>query len=253
MLALLAMVANITFAQETVDNIAAFKALDKNTTAVLTLKEAQVVYKNEFKSKSGSTTTEYYVRDASGAIQFYNTGLNLAEGQVLNGTIEGKYSPYNGTPELAKTDNTSAENLTITEGTVTPTSVTVADLQDDKYICDLIVVKGKLTEEESGNYKNYYVSDGDNKVMVYDKFKTGVTIPSDGNEYEVKGVLVSAKLSDNIVYEISPLSINTATGINTINTTVSTENGVLYNVAGQRVNNDYKGLVIMNGKKLLKK
>lgn len=44
-----------------------------------------------------------------------------------------------------------------------------------------------------------------------------------------------------------------ATGINNIQTTTAVENNVMYNIAGQRVNKDYKGLVIMNGKKMMVK
>ena len=41
-------------------------------------------------------------------------------------------------------------------------------------------------------------------------------------------------------------------GINTINADKA-ENGVRYNLAGQKVNNGFKGVVIMNGKKMLQK
>ena len=41
------------------------------------------------------------------------------------------------------------------------------------------------------------------------------------------------------------------TGINNIQTTTVVKNNVMYNIAGQRVNKDYKGLVIMNGKKMM--
>lgn len=44
-----------------------------------------------------------------------------------------------------------------------------------------------------------------------------------------------------------------ATGINNIQTTTAVKNNVMYNIAGQRVNKDYKGLVIMNGKKMMVK
>ena len=42
------------------------------------------------------------------------------------------------------------------------------------------------------------------------------------------------------------------TGINNVNADKA-ENGVMYNLAGQKVNNGYKGVVIMNGKKMLNK
>ena len=44
-----------------------------------------------------------------------------------------------------------------------------------------------------------------------------------------------------------------ATAINGVQTTVKTQNNVRYNIAGQRVAADYKGIVIVNGKKMLQK
>lgn len=96
------------------ENIAAFKALGSGTTAILTLTNAQVVYKNKYTTKKGATNTEYYIRDASGAIQFFNTDLELNVNQVINGTVEVKYTLFNELPEATKTANTSAEKLTIT-------------------------------------------------------------------------------------------------------------------------------------------
>ena len=43
-----------------------------------------------------------------------------------------------------------------------------------------------------------------------------------------------------------------STGISTINAQ-KTQNNVIYNLAGQKVGNDYKGIVIMNGKKFMQK
>ena len=44
-----------------------------------------------------------------------------------------------------------------------------------------------------------------------------------------------------------------ATAINGIETTVKAENNARYNIAGQRVNDSFKGIVIVNGKKMLVK
>lgn len=236
---------------QTVDNIKAFKALASGTTAALKLNNATVVYKNEYTTKSG-TNTELYVSDATGAIQFFNTGLAFEKGDVLNGTVEGKFTVYNGMPELAKTANTSAQGITADKATaVSPRSVTVADLTDDTYLCEYVTVKGNLELVSEGGHDNIYISSDDESVMVYDKFKTGVTIPTDGNEYVVTGILISAKLSGNIVYELAPLSIASATGINGINADTAVKSNAAYNLAGQRVSKDYKGIVIVNGKKTI--
>lgn len=243
-------------AEETkAENIAAFKALASGTTATLTLKNAQVVYKNVYTiKKSGATNTEYYIRDVSGAIQFFNTGLDLKVNQILNGTVEVKYSPYNDMPEAAKSTNTSAEKLTITDGeAAVPTKVTVADLATDKYLCDLVTVENvNITTEKEGTYTNNYLVSGDDKVMIYDKFKTNVTI-SEGEGYDVTGVLVTAKLSGKIVKELAPISAPVPTGINNITTEAADADAPVYNLSGQCVGKNAKGVLIKNGKKYVVK
>lgn len=241
-------------AEETkAENIAAFKALASGTTATLTLKNAQVVYKNVYTTKSG-TNTEYYVRDASGAIQFFNTDLELNVNQVINGTVEVTYSPFNELPEAKKTANTSAEKLTITDGeTAVPTKVTVADLTSNKYLCDLVTVENaNIISETSGTYTNQYLTNGTDKVMIYNKFKTNVTI-SEGEGYDVTGVLVTAKLSGKIVKELAPISAPVPTGINNITTEATDANAPAYNLSGQRVGKNAKGVLIKNGKKYVVK
>ena len=242
-------------AEETkAENIAAFKALASGTTATLTLKNAQVVYKNVYTTKSGATNTEYYVRDASGAIQFFNTGLELNVNQVINGTVEVKYTLYNEMPEATKAANTSAEKLTITDGeAAVPTKVTVADLTSDKYLCDLVKVENaNIISETSGTHTDKYLTNGTEKVMIYDKFKTNTTI-TDGEGLDVTGILVTGKLSGNVIKELAPISAPIPTGINNITTDATLENAPAFNLAGQKVGKAYKGVVIKAGKKFVQK
>lgn len=242
-------------AEETkAENIAAFKALASGTTATLTLKNAQVVYKNVYTTKSGATNTEYYVRDASGAIQFFNTDLELNVNQIINGTVEVKYTLYNEMTEATKTANTSAEKLTITDGeTAVPTKVTVADLTSNKYLCDLVTVENaNIISEASGTYTNQYLTNGTDKVMIYDKFKTEISI-TDGEGLDVTGILVTAKLSGVVTKELAPISAPIPTGINNITTDATLENAPAFNLAGQKVGKAYKGVVIKAGKKFVQK
>ena len=242
-------------AEETkAENIAAFKALASGTTATLTLKNAQVVYKNVYTTKSGATNTEYYVRDASGAIQFFNTDLELNVNQIINGTVEVKYTLYNEMTEATKTANTSAEKLTITDGeTAVPTKVTVADLTSNKYLCDLVTVENaNIISETSGTYTNQYLTNGTDKVMIYDKFKTEISITG-GEGLDVTGILVTAKLSGVVTKELAPISAPIPTGINNITTDATLENAPAFNLAGQKVGKAYKGVVIKAGKKFVQK
>ena len=140
-------------------NFAAFKALEKGTEALVTLKDAYVT------AVSGSNA---YVQDASGALYFYNTGLALEAGKVLNGTVIGKLDIYNTLPEFTKTAGTNAEGFTVTDGTATAKAVTVAEALTTDNISMLVKVAGATITEEEGKF---YAVDGENKIQIYDQFK----------------------------------------------------------------------------------
>lgn len=241
------------------ENIAAVKAQKAGTLVSLTLKDAQVVYVNSYTS-GDYTNVEYFVRDASGAIDFYNTGLELKTNDVLNGVVVFEYSPYNEMPELVKTDETNSDNLTVTAGEeAQPVEFTdIAELQTDKYLCDFVKIKGAMvTSEKDGDYTNYYAVDvNDSKVMLYDKFKLSVTLPTDGEKYDITGIMGTANLSGEIVNELFLLDVENSVPSGIDNVIVEDEfdeNAPVYNLAGQRVSKDAKGIVIQNGKKFVRK
>jgi hypothetical protein len=181
-----------------VDNIAAFKALANNTEAILTLKDAQVLY-------AGSK--DIFVKDATGAVDFYSTGLTLKDGQLLNGTITGKSTNYNKLPELAKTSATNADGYKTTDGKVTPTVVTIPAAKADIYVCDLVKINNvKLDSLVSGKYTNLYASIAKDTIQVYDKFKIGITGIDMTKTYSIVGIIVPFGSG----YELCP--INNFTG-----------------------------------------
>ncbi|MDO4801365.1 MAG: hypothetical protein Q4A15_04295, partial [Prevotellaceae bacterium] len=53
--------------------------------------------------------------------------------------------------------------------------------------------------------------------------------------------------------ECIDININEPTGITSYENDNDNENGVIYNLNGMRVDSNYKGIVIINGKKYLKK
>ncbi len=172
----------------TVDNIAAFKALEAGTDATLTLTDAQVLY------VSGN---DMYVRDATGAIDFYQTGFNYTAGQKLNGSVTGQYKQYNGIPELVKTDATNSNDIIASAGTAEPKVVTPAAAQADQYVCDLIKIEGATIEdreETSGDqtFTNTYATVNGESLWIYNKYN--VTMPTDlSKTYDVEGILVLFK------------------------------------------------------------
>ena len=185
------------------NDIAAFKALGTDTEAKLMLKNAQVLYVG---------TNDVYVRDASGAIDLFKIGIDFSNGQVLNGSITGRLAFYNDLPEMAKTDNTNADDITFAAGTAEPKVLTIAQAKSQAYYCDLIKIEGvKITAREEGNYTNYYAYIGENEIQIYDRFKVGLEYTEDGT-YDVEGILVPFKGAYEI-YLTQPVSAGTDPGV----------------------------------------
>ncbi|MBP3212553.1 MAG: chitobiase/beta-hexosaminidase C-terminal domain-containing protein [Prevotella sp.] len=161
----------------TYTTIAAFK--DAKTSACLNLTGAQVVYIDEAKKN-------IYVRDASAAICLYNRagftfeeGKELKAGDILSGTIYGKYALYNNLPEVTEIQN--FDKLAVTDNkAVTPKSVSSAT-EIAANMCDLVkIAKTQITETDS----KFYVLD----VQLYDKLKLGYT-PEIGVDASITGVV----------------------------------------------------------------
>lgn len=234
---------------QTVDNIAAFKALSDGTTAQLKLNNAQVLY--TWTSNKGNTST--YIHDATGALLLHNSGLTLKENQMLNGEVTLKLTDYKGLPEGVKTDKTNADGLTITDGTPAKPKVITPDKASEN-LSDLVQVEGvTIQSEKSGKYINYYAHVGDQKIQLYNGFHLDAY--SDLSSFDgvqnqtVKGIVSLFKGQP----QITIINIEKTTGIDKVNKLDSAinDNAPMYNLAGQRVGKEYKGVVIQNGKKFI--
>lgn len=234
---------------QTVDNIAAFKALSDGTTAQLKLNNAQVLY--TWTSKNGNIST--YIHDATGALLLYNSGLTLEENQMLNGEVTLKLTDYNGLPEGVKTDKTNADGLSITDGTPAKPKVITPDKAGEN-LSDLVQVEGvTIQSEKSGKYTNYYAIVGEQKVQLFngfhlDAYKALSSFEGVQNQ-TVKGIVSLYRGQP----QINIINIEKTTGIDNIKQIDSAinDNAPMYNLAGQRVGKEYKGVVIQNGKKFI--
>ena len=234
---------------QTVDNIAAFKALSDGTTAQLKLNNAQVLY--TWTSNKGNTST--YIHDATGALLLYNSGLTLEENKMLNGEVTLKFKDFNGLPKGEKTDKTNADGLTITDGTPAKPKVITPDKASEN-LSELVQVEGvTIQSEKSGKYTNYYAHVGDQKIQLYNGFHLDAyndLSPFEGMQNQtVKGIVSMFKGQT----QINIIKIEKTTGIDTVNQIDSAINdhAPMYNLAGQRVGKEYKGVVIQNGKKFI--
>jgi len=230
---------------ETVANIAEFKALEKGATAVLTLTDAQVIYNGG---------RDIYVQDASGAIDFYNTGIELNAGDVLNGTIKAQYTEFNGTPELTAV---AENNLSISAGSpVSPQSMDARTAAQPENICKLVRIADvtpyleQTTNEDGTKTTNNWYDSSNKFVQIFDKWKIGYEL-QEGNTYTFTGIMILYNEQPEMYVTVDPTTAG-ATAISNVNAELNADAPV-YNLAGQRVARAEKGIFIQNGKKIILK
>ena len=211
----------------------------------LEIKNGKVVYIDNRYS-----TPNVFVRDGEKAIMFYSTSLPFKENATVSGTVRVDYANYYGIHEVKSNSFTNAEKLTITESDeeAQPIVVTIADVLDLKYICDYVKIEN-VAITKSG--KSFYAKDENSQVQLYGNDEAVEKYADDGKTYNVTAVF-------NAIYdghaEIMPIAVEVSTGID--NVTVEEgldENAPMYNLAGQRVSKDAKGIVIQNGKKYIRR
>ena len=235
----------VEFADMTVADIQDLTEDQQNVN--LEIENGKVVYID-----NSYNTPNVYIRDGENAIMFYSTSLPFTENATVSGTVKVDYDNYYGIHEVKSNSFTDASTLTITESDeeAQPVVVTIADLLALNHICDLVKIEGvTITSEQS----NYYASDGTNQVQLYKKVGLDDIVKdyaNDGKSYNVTAVF-------NNIYsgraEIQPISVEVSTGIESVTVEEFDENAPMYNLAGQRVSKDAKGIVIQNGKKYIRR
>lgn len=215
-----------------VENIAAFNALEKGTKATLTLTEAQVI---------GAGNNNIIVKDASSSICLYNTGLTYTLGQILNGTITGTVGEFKGYKQLASmTEN----DLTATEGTITPTVITAAEAAAAPLLSGPYKIENAVVKKD-GN--NFYIMDGEEKVLqLYNQFKDANITLAEGT-FDIEGVVGNY---NNVQFWVTSFS-SLPTAISSVK--AASVKSAIFNAAGQQLSAPQKGINIIGGKKVFVK
>ena len=163
----------------TVGSIREFAALANGTVAELTLNNAQVLYVNEY-----NNTKELFVRDATGAIDLYNLGIDAEAGQLLSGTIKGQRGARSGfTVAMLNSDSNPATVSVGGSQSVEPIVLAI-DEATTAYVCDLIQVNNVPIVDGKA-------SDDGVELALYDRFNLGVTgkLKPDGSRYNLIGLM----------------------------------------------------------------
>lgn len=208
--------------------------------------------------------------DATGAITLIKAGKAVIsaifegndeyEAQTVSYTLTVKAAAEEGgeggetvdisnTPETAYTVAKALELITAGEGLDTKVYVkgtvsTIKEISTSYGNATYNLSDDGTTTNELVVYRGYYI---DGK-----KFTTGDELKV-GDEVVVYGklVLYGGKTpevnSGSSIYSIN----GTTTGVNSITTDEADANAPVFNLAGQRVNNSFKGVVIQNGKKFI--
>lgn len=242
------------------ENIAAFNALCTETGADVTLKlaDAKVLYVNKYTDKKGNEKTDVFVKDATGSLMFYNAGLTVANGDILNGSIKGAAKDFHGTKEFVSTSNTDVTTLTVAEGSLPVGDVKALNEITESDISNLITVNNVqlISADEPDNngnmHTNYYMVDvHGNEFAYYNKFHIAGYDAQDlvGQSGLNFTGIITLHYGKMQLCPIDPVN----TGIETVENTEFNVNATMYNVAGQKVNANFKGIVLQNGKKFFNK
>ncbi len=161
--------------------------------------------------------------------------------------------------ETAKYKVTITFNATSKEITVDKVKTGEAEVVTHTYSVVGTLVGGweadqDMTKGEDGLYKLEIkdVAKGDYEYKVRADHDWSVSYPASGNYQlsieQTSTVTITFNEETKEVLE----TVTPTAGINTINA-AKVQNGAIYNIAGQKVNAGYKGLVIKNGKKFVNK
>lgn len=231
------------------DLLANYKEDTKNLN--LTLTNAKVTFVNEYKG-----TINTYVREGDTAIELRTLGFNMPVNSILTGKVKVDLKYNYGVPYLTANAGTDDESITVTESdeAAQPIEATIADLIANKYLNDLVTIKDftfSKEEYQTGKF-NYYANDGEQKIMIYDKFNKvgGVAELTEGETYTATGLYGAIFKGTPEILPTQKVVPGTPTGITNI-TTSAADNAPIFNLAGQKVGKSYKGVVIKAGKKMI--
>lgn len=231
------------------DLLANYKEDTKNLN--LTLTNAKVTFVNEYKG-----TINTYVREGDTAIELRTLGFNMPVNSILTGKVKVDLKYNYGVPYLTANAGTDDESITVTESeeAAQPIEATIADLIANKYLNDLVTIKNftfSKEEYQEGRF-NYYANDGEQKIMIYDKFNKvgGVAELTEGETYTATGLYGAIFKGTPEILPTQKVVPGTSTGINNI-TTSAADNAPIFNLAGQKVGKGYKGVVIKADKKMI--
>ena len=199
--------------------------------------------------------SQVYIRESSNGITaaiFYNVGLpsDIKRGDIINGSLIVDYTLYNEMPEFISNPLTTISDVTIegNEDIVPIPNVTIEDIEDGSYKCNDVLMQGQIVTGEDGKY--YLKEEGGKTILFYGNDEAVSGYADDGKTYFVESIYYGIYKG---THELLPIAVteNDPTAISDVKAETNAD-GVIYNIAGQRMSKLAKGINIVNGKKVIK-
>lgn len=245
-------------------NIAAFNALDGGTMATVALSGAQVIGV----SADGYSTA--WLQDATGGCMVQYTSLNayLADSMYLSSADATVYCRQNsGNAQMKEAMYTFSYGLSF-DGEVKDyvfapkTGSTLAEIATDANNNCLVQIEADKFVATSTSAGYLYVGSdsikvnngtatGNQQLHSLDDFTKGDT----QTNVTVLGILNSASLKNDVrTFQVLPITMTTGTtAIQSVSAVEAAADAPCYNLLGQPVDANYRGIVIQNGRKKLQR
>ena len=225
---------------------------DRENNIRLHLDNAKVVYLQE--NIYGDGTYDIALRQDGKAVVLHGTALDLKLNNTVSGTVKMNFYALSGIPELRDIGDgiTNADSLEITTSAseeLDATEVTFNDIDEHK--ADLVIFRKVKIGVDADNQYVIKMDGQEIKFVNEDESLDVDALISDTNEYDVT-LWYNSYINGAPYLEIVKAVKLTDVGIYGVEANYG-EDGDSYNLQGAKVNKNYRGVVIRNGKKFTRK
>lgn len=196
--------------------------------------------------------------------------IDIQDNYVINGEYKCQLKAYYGVAQISSTkkddyaSDPTALTISSSSEAAEPVAATLAEIEACKYICNLVVVEGvSLYKEDADTPKYYWISVDENDVKISNPKiadNTNGVLPTEGYEgktYTIKAIVSGTRDGEGTITVLSCEEETEEPGIVTavegVNANKLDANAPIYNLQGQLVDKNAKGILIQNGKKVLVK
>ena len=185
-------------------DIATFKLLAQDNEAgdTLTLNNAVVTY---------IKGDNVFVEDASGAINFFKTGIQFYVGQQLNGLIIGQNHESYHMPQLLKTANTKFGDFKVTaKNTPEAKVLTVAEAAKKENLARFVKLEKVVLSNDSKGFKILLDEQSGNSIRIEDHFNVFYELKN--YVKSIEGIIAINSDSTFVFWPTSKEGVDTADG-----------------------------------------